>query len=59
VGDEELAADAIQRVTPPSVAQGLLDPAADLVEGGVGQADGVEEIDDQLGAGEARAKPRA
>jgi hypothetical protein len=51
VSQEELTADPMERVALAApVAQGLLlDSAADLVQGAVGQPDGVEVIDDQLG----------
>jgi hypothetical protein len=49
VSDQQPAADAVERVALAApVAEGvLLDLAADLVERGVGQADGVEVINHQ------------
>jgi hypothetical protein len=51
VGDEQLAADAIERVAlAATVAERLLlHPPADLVEGRVGQTHGVEVVHNQLG----------
>ena len=61
MGGEETTADAIERIALPSpVAEGrLLDTPTDLVEGLVGEAHGVEVVDDQAGGGQALGQPRA
>jgi hypothetical protein len=59
VSQEELTADPMERVAHAApVAQGLLlDSAADLVQGAVGQPDGVEVIDDNSGVRQSFGQP--
>ena len=49
VAPQQQAADAVERIplAAPMAALVLLDPATDIVDGHVGQADGVEGIDDE------------
>ena len=57
--DEKLTADPVQGVAPPaSMPESLLlDAAADLIEGGVGQTHGVEVIHHQLGVRQPVGQP--
>jgi hypothetical protein len=54
MSDEQVSADAIQRVALAASVTGgvLLDATSDVVEGGVGKAQGVEVVDHQIGVWE-------
>ena len=59
VAPQQQAADAVERIplATTMAALVLLDPATDIVDGHVGQADGVEGIDDEGGVGQLGGHP--